>query len=417
MSSSVIISGPDGSGKTTVAKLIVKLLRKRGYPALYTWLRYPRFFSVFPLFISRILGITIKIKRNDLCSYTYHAYEVLPILGTIYELLILIDYVIYKLIKVWLPSKLGFIVVVDRSLLDITVDVYIETKSTPRILLRYLSYEIKNSTNKAVILTSLENLLVRRRDNLCNPYIEFIVKLYKRLGLIYGYKIYYNDTLADLAKILHYMTINFRPVRIYADPSNQLLRALYYKHRWLIYVTNFIFQTMGYMWWVELAFRLAIQALIIILMIIFGFHPLVALVVSHVVLYPLCTNLLDLKKWFNMSVKMPNADDILKKIVRLETFLEKYKFCIDALVVGSLSRNPNIFFMKEVDLDVRIVPKSNSKCILISLILAMYLRLWRIFNGVPIDLYVKPKEDPEVQSKYAIPLNELLAILRSIKAH
>jgi len=327
----------------------------------------------------------------------------------------LIDYVIYKLIKVWLPKALGFIVIGDRNLLDILVDVYTEINAMPRILVRYLSHEIKSSEENIVILASLQNLLLRRKQNLCNPYIRSILKLYKYLGKIYGYKMYYNDVPSDLAKIFHPIISRFQPVRVYADPQNQLIRALFYKHRWMMYVANFLFQSMGYMWKVELMFRLTIQVLAMLFLIVLGMHPLLALPTSHILLYPLYTNFFAIAKWLNESEKDIDREKVIQGIKKLESIQRSYGSYIDVIVVGSLAHNPKILLVKKVDIDVRIVPKTGFKCLLLSLFLAIYLRLWSIFHRVPMDLYIKPREDLYVQDKRFLPLKDFLMILKGVK--
>jgi len=407
----ILISGIDGSGKTTIARLVARLIRMRGYPVLYTWLRYPRLTSIIPLILSRIMGLTIKIKRNSICSYTYHAYRVVPALGTLYELTILFDYIIYKLLKVWIPNKIGFTIVVDRSLLDIIVDTYIETGSAPRLLLRYLSRDVKESSRRIIVLASVANLVFRRRDNLCNPYLRYALKLYEILASQYRYTIFINDSMDDLKGIVHFLTKDFQPIRVYANPSNQLLRALYYRHRWLIYVSSFIFQSIGYMWKIEVLFRIVIQIALVISLIVAGLHPLVALIVSHAALYLFYSNKYDLRKWFaafTESVKDAEINALITKFNEIERLARKYSGCLDIVVVGSLARDPNIIFRKRVDLDLRIVPRRKARCVMMSLVLAMYLRLWALANKLPLDLYVKPGNDPEFSGQHVISLTKLV---------
>jgi len=406
----VFISGIDGSGKTTIARLVVRLIRMRGYPVLHVWLRYPRLISVVPLILSRIMGLTIKIKRDSICSYTYHAYKAVPALGILYELTILVDYIIYKLLKVWIPNKIGFIIVVDRSLLDIIVDTYIETGSAPRLLLRYLSRDLKEVSRKIVVSASIAHLVSRRRDNLCNPYLRHALKLYDILASHYRYNIFINDSMEDLKNIIYFLTKDFQPIRVYANPSNQLLRALYYRYRWLIYVSNFIFQSMGYMWKIEILFRIAIQIALVVSLIVTGLHPLVALIVSHTVLYLFYSNYYALKKWITNSTEL-DRDEIrafIAKLNNIERLVRKLSECLDIVVVGSLARDPKTLFRKKVDLDLRIVPRHKVRCMMMSLVLAIYLRLWALMNKLPLDLYVKPSNDPEFSGRHIISLTELI---------
>jgi len=411
----ILISGIDGSGKTTIARLVARLIRARGYPVLYTWLRYPRLTSVIPLILSRITGLTIKIKRGSLCSHTYHAYKAVPVLGVLYELTILVDYIIYKFLKVRIPKKMGFAIVVDRSLLDIVVDTYIEMGSAPRLLLRYLSRDVEDASRKIVVLASTAHLVSRRRDNLCNPNLRRTLKLYEIIASQYRYTIFINDSMDDLKNIVYFLTKDFQPIRVYTDPSNQLLRALYYRHRWLIYVSNFIFQSIGYMWKAEALFRVGIQIALIASLIIAGLHPLIALIVSHTVLYLFYSNKYALKKWFTTStepVKDAEIKAFIAKLDKIERLARKYSRCLDVVIVGSLARDPNTILRKRADLDLRIVPRRKVRCIAMSLVLAMYLRFWALMNKLPLDLYVKPSNDPELFRKHVISLTNLTNSLR-----
>jgi len=409
MSMHILVSGPDGSGKTTIARLIVKLLRQRGYPVLYTWLRYPRLLSLFPLLISRIIGTTTIIKLDNACKYTYHSYATVPILGKLYELSILIDYMIYKFIKVHIPNMLGFIVVVDRNLLDIAIDVYIERRATPKLLLYYLGREAKNALTKIVILASLQNLLTRRKDNLCNPHLKALLVLYQRLGTTYGYNMVYNDSRADLIEIVRCVALKFKPVRIYTEPRSHVLRALFYRHRWLVFVTNFLFQSMGYMWRVELASRLAIQALVAIALVLMGLHTLPALLISHIIMYPFYSNLFAILKWWRK--RKINIGKVIRGLKKLVSIENRYRSYIDIVIVGSITRNPSILLTREADIDVRIVPKPRITCIILSLLIGMYIRLWSVANRIPMDLYVKPGNDSEIL--HGMGLRDLLDYLKS----
>ena len=397
MTDTILISGPDGSGKSTIAKHIARILRKRGYPVYYVWLRYPRLLSIFPLLISKITSRTIKIEKRGLCLHKYHAFYTLPPLGKLYEIAILLDYIIYRTIKVWIPNKLGYVVIVDRSMLDIAIDIYIETRRIPAIILRYLSYEAMNinSSSKLVIIATYKNLLSRRKDNFCNPFFKAVIELYKRLGLIYNYKIVKNNTIYDVKHVIKSITTIYKPIRVYSDPSNQLIRALYYKHCWLMYITNFIFQTTGYMWRLELAFRIIIQIFIIIFFIYIGTNPLWAFLVSHMILYPFYAKILDFQKWSRRPLSSNVSCKFVRAVRKLQTYA-KNNVCLDIFIVGSLSRNPNIILTKKIDLDIRIVPRTSLKCVLKAFLLAMYLRMWGLLNRIPIDLYVKPITDPEI---------------------
>jgi energy-coupling factor transporter ATP-binding protein EcfA2 len=411
----IIISGPDGSGKSTIAKILRTELKKRGYPVYYTWLRYPRLFSLLPLLISRFIGTTLEIRIDGVCKSVLHAYYRVPILGKLYELAILVDYLIYKFFKVYIPSLLGFIVIIDRGLLDILIDVYVETRKFPKLLHVYLERESKKTnSSRVLIIASYPTLISRRRDNLCDPGFRKVYALYKLLGPICGYKVFFNETPKDLESITTSALSGFEPIRVYSDPKNSILRALFYKHKWLIILSNLVFQCAGYMWRVELALRVCIQVLlVIILILLLNMNPIIAIVVSHLLLYPLYSNPLAILKWVRSKREAISLEALDKLVLKLNEIKRRGGLCVDVYIVGSLARNPCKILLKGADVDARITPRNSIRCVLSSLIIVLYVRLWSLLHGVPLDIYVKPLNDPEL--KRSVNLVEFVSILSTCR--
>jgi energy-coupling factor transporter ATP-binding protein EcfA2 len=411
----IVISGPDGSGKSTFAKILSRELRKRGYPVYYTWLRYPRLLSLLPLLISKLIGTTFKIKVNGVCSHIFHAYYRIPILGRLYELAIFVDYLVYKFFKIFIPRFSGFIIVVDRGLLDILIDVYAETKRFPKLLYMHLERESRRSnSSRILVMASYPTLTSRRRDNLCNPSFREVYALYRILGSAYGYRTFFNEAPKDLEQAVDTILLDFDPIRVYSDPKSDVLRALFYRHRWLIILSNLVFQCVGYMWRAELALRVVIQALLVIALIVsLNLNPVVALVVSHLLLYPLYSNPLAILKWVRSKRKVISLEALNKLALKLNEIKQRWGSCVDIYIVGSLTRNPCKILLEGADVDARITSRSSIRCVLSSLIIALYIRLWGLLHGVPLDIYVKPLNDPEL--KGSVNLVEFASILSTCR--
>jgi GTPase SAR1 family protein len=411
----IVISGPDGSGKSTVAKILKKELRKRGYPVYYTWLRYPRLLSLLPLLISKLIGTTVKIKVDGVCKHVFHAYYRIPILGRLYELAVLADYLVYKFFKIFIPRLSGFVIVVDRGLLDILVDVYAETKRFPKLLYTYLERELRRpNSSRILIMASYSTLTSRRRDNLCNPSFREVYALYRILGSTYGYRTFFNETPKDLEQTVNTILSDFGSIRVYSDPKNDMLRALFYRHRWLIILSNLVFQCVGYMWRAELALRVVIQALLVITLIVsLNLNLVVALVISHLLLYPLYSNPLAILKWIRSKRKMISLETLDKLVLKLNEIKQRWGSCIDVYMVGSLTHNPCKILLEDADVDARITPRNSIRCVLSSLIIALYVRLWGLLHGIPLDIYVKPLNNPEL--KKSVNLAEFVGILNTCR--
>jgi len=125
--SCIIISGLDGSGKTTLANSVVEYLRSKGYKTKYVWIRSPHTFAYL---ISRILirlgwhrtfrnpnGITIsrfELYENTFIRKTWSIIEFFSILPLI-------------MFKIWLPYLLGYVVICDRYVIDSAVHIALTT--------------------------------------------------------------------------------------------------------------------------------------------------------------------------------------------------------------------------------------------------------------------------------------------------
>ncbi|MEM3385521.1 MAG: hypothetical protein QXE78_08350 [Nitrososphaeria archaeon] len=394
----LLFGGPDGCGKTTIAKLVIRNLKRKGYPVTYVWLRYPRFLSLLPLLLSKMLGLTVEYKIGDSCKHKYHDFKRSPTLGVLYELTLVLDYALYKFIKVTIPNFIGYLVVIDRYLIDIAVDLLVERGTLTRFTLAYLSKESSQLGLKVIILADVKLLLQRRKDNKCNPHLKMVISLYKYLSKIYGIPNSQNNRPEDLSGIVSKLTGSFNSIRIYASVSSQLVKALFLKHKNLIYLSNFIFQGMGYMWKLELFFRLLIQVLMIILLHTYlKINILLAVLVSHAILYLPYNNIYALRKWIKEG--QPNPWKITEGLRKLAIVEKKYQSCINVYIVGSLAQDPTLMFKSQVDIDARVVSNKGIKCVLVSILISHYLRTWSLTRKVPLDLYVKPIKDSEFQKK------------------
>ncbi|MEM0232837.1 MAG: hypothetical protein QXL22_02340 [Candidatus Nezhaarchaeales archaeon] len=148
------------------------------------------------------------------------------------------------------------------------------------------------------------------------------------------------------------------------------------------------------MWRVELAFRLLLQASIILLMhVCLGINILLSMFISHLVLYIPYSNLFAIRKWIERGE--PNPMVIVQGLRVLASLEERFKQCLNVYLVGSLARDPLLIFRRMIDIDARIVPMSGFKCLLYSLLISFYLRSWAFVKAVPLDLYIKPISDKE----------------------
>ena len=122
-SSFICFIGVDGSGKTTHAKFLKEYLEKQGYQCKYVWGAYRLFFSYVFFITTKLLGYW-KNTKNDV--YT-DPLEYAPKLNkknlaSIYHLFIFLDYQIIVTIKIRIPIAMGKIVICDRYIYDILME-------------------------------------------------------------------------------------------------------------------------------------------------------------------------------------------------------------------------------------------------------------------------------------------------------
>jgi hypothetical protein len=98
-----------------------------------------------------------------------------------------------------------------------------------------------------------------------------------------------------------------------------------------------------------------------------------------------------------------------KLVLKLNEIKRRWGSCVDVYIVGSLARNPCRILLEGADVDARITPRSSIRCVFSSLIISLYVRLWGLLHGVPLDIYVKPLNDPEL--KRSVNLVEFVRIL------
>ena len=127
----VCVVGIDGTGKTTHAKSLVKDLREHGIAVHYVWCRgVPKlFFPLLRLFKLLVFGQPIeKSVFEDIPASDPLKQRLLSItlVSRLWRTILVFDTFIQVLIGVWIPLRLGKMVVSDRYIFDQMVDVAVD---------------------------------------------------------------------------------------------------------------------------------------------------------------------------------------------------------------------------------------------------------------------------------------------------
>jgi len=186
----VVFFGPDGSGKTTQAKLLTSYFIKRGYKVKQVWIRSNHSLAALVSKIFIILGYFRIAFSPDGDAYKIFDIRFLPKLKKIWCFLEFLSVLPWILFKVNFPLLLGYVVIADRYLVDTVVTIAYSFTDTnfisgfiAKVLLRMIphnSFFIHLDANTKIIL--------RRRnvERIQRDFIEFQKKWYTLFALSFG---------------------------------------------------------------------------------------------------------------------------------------------------------------------------------------------------------------------------------------
>lgn len=183
--------GIDGSGKTTLAKMLIRMMDERGIKGKYVYNTY-RSFLLRPLMsIAKAFLFRGKTISKNYAEYTNMTKKVFKwsFLSTMYQYSVLLDYLFQTLFKVGIPRIFGKNVICDRYLYDVVVNIAVESDySNDRIesMLRKISYLLPKP-NLLFLVDLPEEIAYQRKDDV--PTIEYLKKrreIYLDIGKEYG---------------------------------------------------------------------------------------------------------------------------------------------------------------------------------------------------------------------------------------
>ena len=178
----ISFTGIDGSGKTTLAKELVKIMDERGIQYKYVYGRLEPFILKPFIFVGRKLFLSGKDMFTDYGEYSRtknSAVERHSFLFTFYRHILLFDYFLQLLFKVRLPFMRGKNIVCDRYVYD--------TGITDLLDMNYSVFEIRGLIKKcfyvapkpdlAFLIDLPEEIAFQRKDD--TPSIEYLRELRK----------------------------------------------------------------------------------------------------------------------------------------------------------------------------------------------------------------------------------------------
>ncbi|HHV34609.1 MAG TPA: hypothetical protein GXX59_03405 [Syntrophomonadaceae bacterium] len=176
----ICIIGPDGTGKTTQANLLVDYLRQQSIDCEYKWLRFHHFFSLPVLAVARLMGLSRVETLESGKKIGYHEFHRSRLISTVYPCVLFIDTLFFMTLKVTIPIKLfGKTIVCDRFIYDTLVDLAISTGLNDSRVIKWYLLLIPHNCQIFMLYGDIATLRSRRDD------VQFDKVLHKKV-VIYG---------------------------------------------------------------------------------------------------------------------------------------------------------------------------------------------------------------------------------------
>ncbi len=158
-----MLSGPDGTGKSTIAKLIVKELKDKNIVLIHVWLRFNHYMAKVINFFGRIF------RKSYYETYSwgklgYHDYQ--GVIGFFYILAVYVDHLFFDFFLRGSYLKSEKMYLIDRFIIDIIADLIVDTKRPNMVFFLFspfLKKELK-STHAFILKCNKEIVLKRRTD-------------------------------------------------------------------------------------------------------------------------------------------------------------------------------------------------------------------------------------------------------------
>jgi energy-coupling factor transporter ATP-binding protein EcfA2 len=159
----IMISGPDGTGKSTIIKALRGFLELDGVEARIVWLRFHHYLAKVVNLVGRVIGKSYRVQYE--WGYdSYHNYK--GLIGYLYVLAIYIDYWIFALLLKRKKINPNNINLVDRYILDIVADLIVDTNRQNFIFFLFDSVVKKELTKfDAFILKCAQSTVELRRED------------------------------------------------------------------------------------------------------------------------------------------------------------------------------------------------------------------------------------------------------------
>jgi len=182
----ICLVGPDGSGKSTQARLLINKLNGCGIGCEYKWVRFRHLFSLPLLAIARVLRLSEMIYLESGRRIGYHYFYKSRSISFLYSSLLYLDTFLLVISRVRIPHRFSNrIIICDRFVYDVIVDLMISTRDSNFLeSQRGRAYlELIPDYCAVMIMIADAKILRSRRDDVLNDQtLDEKVRLYEMIG-------------------------------------------------------------------------------------------------------------------------------------------------------------------------------------------------------------------------------------------
>ena len=176
-----MLSGPDGTGKSTIADAVITELKDKNIVLNHVWLRFNHYLAKLINVIGRVSGKSYS-ETYSWGKSGYHDYA--GFLGFFYVLAVYIDHVFFNLFLRRIHLKSDQYYLIDRFIIDIIADLIVDTKR-PNIIFFLFGPFLKKELKLAhafILKCDKEIVISRRIDILDDKSYDAKIAAYKLIA-------------------------------------------------------------------------------------------------------------------------------------------------------------------------------------------------------------------------------------------
>ena len=195
----IIISGIDGSGKTTIINGVANVLKRKNINFEYHWLRYNHLIAKLLHGFARLIGLSKRYKSQGKIKYRHEFYRSY-IFSKVYIIATFVDTLIGK-VFLSIGRKNVEYILCDRWVNDIIIDLGVKTGNKDIFKSRwykiYLNLLPKVNSYQFVIYRNINDIKNCRTENQEDPDFDQRNYLYNELGRLSNVNKIFNHVVSD----------------------------------------------------------------------------------------------------------------------------------------------------------------------------------------------------------------------------